>query len=147
MLLDAPSHWTNYHLPSMRSSGIHQTKISEEMLNSLAPGKFEWNFRYVIFKRILMIDGWGMAWCHQAASHYLSQRWPRYLLPYGITRPQWVNISITKMHFFFFWGGVFFLFFLGGGDGGVVHFICNIIVISPEFLPLSEWPCPFSWAV
>ena len=25
--------------------------------NSLAPGKFEWNFKYVIFKRILMIDG------------------------------------------------------------------------------------------
>ena len=27
--------------------------------NALAPGKFEWSFRYVIFKRILMIDGWG----------------------------------------------------------------------------------------
>ena len=26
--------------------------------NSLAPGKFEWNFRYVIFKWILMINGW-----------------------------------------------------------------------------------------
>ena len=31
-------------------------------LNSLAPGKFEWNFRYVIFKQILVIDGWGIAW-------------------------------------------------------------------------------------
>ena len=62
-----------------------------------------------------MIDGWGisceialiwlsldfsddqstlvqvMAWCHQAASHYLSQCWPRSLWPYGVTRPQWVN--------------------------------------------------------
>ena len=28
-------------------------------VNSLAPGKFEWNFIYVIFKRILMIDCWG----------------------------------------------------------------------------------------
>ena len=26
-------------------------------LNSLAPGKFEWNFRYVIFKQIVVIDG------------------------------------------------------------------------------------------
>ena len=26
--------------------------------NSLAPGKSRWNFRYVIFKRILVIDGW-----------------------------------------------------------------------------------------
>ena len=34
-----------------------------------------------------------MAWCHQAPSHYLSQCWPRSLLPYGITRPQWVLIG------------------------------------------------------
>ena len=32
-----------------------------------------------------------MAWCGQAASHYLSQCWPRSMLPYGVTRPQWVN--------------------------------------------------------
>ena len=32
-----------------------------------------------------------MAWGRQATSHYLSQCWPRYLSPYGITRPQWVN--------------------------------------------------------
>ena len=87
--------------------------------NSLAPGKFESKFRHVIFKQILVIDGWGisceivliwmpldfiddqstlvqvMAWCHQATSHYLSQCWPRSLLPYGITRPQWVNPLTT----------------------------------------------------
>ena len=83
--------------------------------NSLAPGKFEWNFRYVISKQILVTGGWGisceialiwtsldftddqstlvqvMAWCHQATSHNLSQCWPRSLSPYGVTRPQWVN--------------------------------------------------------
>ena len=32
-----------------------------------------------------------MAWCHQATSHYLSQCWPRFMSPYGVTRPQWVN--------------------------------------------------------
>ena len=32
-----------------------------------------------------------MAWCRQATCHYLSQCWPRSVLPYGITRPQWVN--------------------------------------------------------
>ena len=71
--------------------------------------------RYVIFKRILVTDGWGssceialkrisldftddqstlvqvMAWCRQATSHYLSQCWPRSMTPSGITRPQWVN--------------------------------------------------------
>ena len=86
-------------------------------VNSLAPGKFEWNFSYVILKQILVIDGCGisceiaiiwmsldfiddqstlvqvMAWCHQATSHYLSQCWPRCLSPYGITRPQWVNLG------------------------------------------------------
>ena len=85
-------------------------------VNSLAPGKFEWNFRHVIFKQILVIDGWGisckialiwmsldltddqstlvqvMAWCHQATSHYLSQSWLRSLLPFGVTRPQGVNM-------------------------------------------------------
>ena len=84
-------------------------------INSLAPGKFEWNFRHVIFKQILVIDDWCfsceialtwkpqdlaydkstlvqvMAWCHQATSHYLSQCWPSSLSPYVITRPQWVH--------------------------------------------------------
>ena len=77
-------------------------------INSLAPGKFEWNFRHVIFKQILLIDGWGisceiallwtsldftddqstlvqvnyvMAWCRQATSHYLSQWWLRSMSP------------------------------------------------------------------
>ena len=91
-------------------------------VNSLAPGKFEWNFRYVIFKLILGIDGWGlfceivliwmsldftddqstlvhvMAWCRQATSHYVSQCWPRSLSPYGITRPQWVNGAHTQVY-------------------------------------------------
>ena len=86
--------------------------------DSLAPGKFEWNFRYVIFKGILVITGWDisceialiwmsvdftddkstlvqvMAWCRQATSHYLNQCWPRSPTPYGVTRPQWVNRNI-----------------------------------------------------
>ena len=93
--------------------------------NSLAPGKFEWNFRCVIFKQIQVIDGWGischaceisliwmsldfidgqstlvqvMAWCRQATSHYLSQCWPSSLSPIDITRPQWVNI-FQRRHF------------------------------------------------
>ena len=85
------------------------------ILNSLAPGKFEWNFRHVIFKQILVIDGWGISceiaqiwmpldlpddkstlvqvlvWCRQATSHYLSPCRPRSLMPYGVTRPQWIN--------------------------------------------------------
>ena len=88
-------------------------------INSLAPSRFWLNFRGVIFKQILVIDGWVisceitlrwmsqghtddksilvqvMAWCHQAASHYLSQCWSRSLSPYGVTKPQWVNSSVN----------------------------------------------------
>ena len=89
--------------------------ITELQINSLAPDKFEWNFRHLIFRIISVIDGWGisselalrwmsldltedkstlvqvMAWCRQATSHYPSQCWPRSLSPYGVTRPQWVK--------------------------------------------------------
>ena len=84
-------------------------------VNSLAPGKFEWNFMYTIFKLISVRDVSGiscrivliwmplgftgdqstlvkvMAWCCQATSHYVSQCWSRSLSPYDVTRPQWVK--------------------------------------------------------
>ena len=94
------------------------------VFNSLSTGKFEWNFGYVIFNQILVIDGWGisckialiwmsldftddqsglvqvMAWCHQATSHYLSQCWPRSTGKslYGVSRPQWVKKSYRNSH-------------------------------------------------
>ena len=89
-------------------------------------GNLNGNFRHVIFKQILVIDGWGisceialiwmsldftddqstmvqvMAWYRQATGHYLSQCWPRSLPPNGVTRPQWViniqyKISVVPM--------------------------------------------------
>ena len=33
-----------------------------------------------------------VVWCRQATSHYLSQCWPRSMLPNGVTRPQWVKV-------------------------------------------------------
>ena len=95
------------------------TKPTMFFINSLTPRKFEWNFKYVIFKRILVIDGWCisseialirmsfdltddkstlvhvMAWCRQAASHYLNQCWPRSISPYGVDGPQWVNLKLV----------------------------------------------------
>ena len=98
---------------------VQYCKASAEIcpdFNSLAPGRFQFNFRLAIFKLILMNGGWGisykitlrwmpldlsddkstlvqvMAWCRQATSHYLSQCWPRSLSPYGVTRPQWVKL-------------------------------------------------------
>ena len=98
--------------------------LSQEIVffpyNSLTPWRFQWNLRKIIFKLILMTDGcdisseialrWTsldhnddkstlvqvMAWCHQAASHYLSQCWPRSLSPYGVIRPQWVKQALSS---------------------------------------------------
>ena len=39
-----------------------------------------------------------MVWCNQATSHYLNQCWPRSQMPYGITRPQWVNFILYNLH-------------------------------------------------
>ena len=91
------------------------------LFNSLAPGRFERNFRHVIFKQISVIDGWRicceialiwmsldfiddqstlvqvMAWCRQATSHYMSQCWPRSMSPFGVNRPQWVNACLIAL--------------------------------------------------
>ena len=108
-------HSCNFFTLEVQVVGVF-ARVKQGPVNSLTPGKFEWYFRLVIFKQILVIAGWGifcevvliwmsldltddqstlvqvMAWCHQATSHYLSQCWPRSLSPYGVTRPQWVNI-------------------------------------------------------
>ena len=38
-----------------------------------------------------------MAWCGQAPSHYLSQCWPRFMSPSGVTRPHIVNWILTNI--------------------------------------------------
>ena len=99
----------------VRGAFSQQDKIHWYVLNSLAPGRFRFNFRKVIFKLTLVNCGWGIsyeialrwmpqdltddkstlvqvtAWCRQATSHYLSQSWPRSMSPNGVTGPQWVN--------------------------------------------------------
>ena len=37
-----------------------------------------------------------------ATSHNLNQHWPRSMMPYGTTRPQWVKILVTGKSFFLF---------------------------------------------
>ena len=45
--------------------GSLKDNMLSQILNSLSPGKFEWSFGYVILKRILVIDGWGI--CREIA--------------------------------------------------------------------------------
>ena len=82
--------------------------LANSVMNSLAPGRFKFKFRCVIFKPFLVNGGWGISyeialrWMSQGltddkstlvqvTSHYLSQCWPRSVSPNGVTRPQWVN--------------------------------------------------------
>ena len=92
-----------------------------QWVNSLAPGRFQFNFREVIFNLTLVNGGWGtsyeiafrwmpldltddkstlvkvMAWCRQATSHYLKQCWPISLPPYAVNMPQWVKWSFQNV--------------------------------------------------
>ena len=101
---------------SKQSSYCHNSSCYSSWFihnNSLAPGKFGNNYKYVTFNlslRLHMISNYCevvfrkmpqpltddrstlvqvMAWCLQATSHYLSQWWPRSMSPYRITRLQW----------------------------------------------------------
>ena len=93
--------------------------VSKFTFNSMVPGRTGCNLKLIIFKlmsrvgilsisyeialkrmpqdftddKSIMVQV--MAWCHQATSHYLSQCWPRSMLPYGVIRPQWVKWKQT----------------------------------------------------
>ena len=90
--------------------------MRKQFFNSLAPGRPRCHLKNAIFNLILLIGifilskdnalRWMprdltddkstlvqvMAWCRQATSHYLSQWWPSSMSPYGVTRPQWVDL-------------------------------------------------------
>ena len=90
-------------------------KTSAGLINSLAPGRSGYDFKNLIFNLVLLIGilrslydnalRWMpqnitddkstlvqvKAWCRQAASHYLSQCWPRSMSQYDDRRPQWVK--------------------------------------------------------
>ena len=119
-----PPHWYDGSTEMGKELALSSVYIRGGLLecggviNSLGPGKFEQNFTLVIFKLISVTNGWGiyckialrwmpldftdnkstlvqiMAWCRQATSHYLSQCWPRFMSPYGVTMPRWVNIYL-----------------------------------------------------
>ena len=92
------------------------------MVNSLAPGRSQCDFKNVIFNLALLIGIFilsyknvllwmpqaltddksilvqVMAWYHQATSHCLNQCWPRSSKLYGVTRPRWVKITTYASH-------------------------------------------------
>ena len=113
------SHTLNYPWVTALLPGHADDLMSPLFIHSLSPGRFKRKLTYVIFKLNSVIDAWDIsseidirwtslnltddksllvqvvAWCHQAMSHYLDQCWPRFISPYGITRPQWVKYYIA----------------------------------------------------
>ena len=61
-----------------------------------------------------------MAWCRQATSHYLSQCWPRFMSPNGVSKPQWVNVAKYKTHH-------------NSNYGNYMLFFCYIMIFRPIF--------------
>ena len=120
-----------------------------QTLNSLAPGGFENIFQNVFFTLISWIDTLSnscetalrsmpqnpsddkstlvqvMAWCRQAASHYLSQCCPRSLSPYGVTRPQWVNSSWPS--------------------DAICHWKSAWLCCKMEFMSLRKYQISYTW--
>ena len=109
--------FTSRSLPSLDMHWSGERLLTQEMsenkiINSLAPGRPICHFKTAIFNLVLLTGiftssndnalRWMprdlpddkstlvqvMAWCRQATSHYLSQYWPNFMLPYGVTRPQ-----------------------------------------------------------
>ena len=134
-------------------------------INSLAPGRFQFNFRWVIFKLTSVNGCWGisfeialrwmpldltddkstlvqvMAWCRQATSHYLNQCWPRSLAPYGITRPQWVNSSPPSAAYMHQWTEST----LDGSGNGLLPVRCQAITwTNASLLSIGPFETNFS---
>ena len=116
MLVKGPK-WANSSKTKLVGISWYCTQCISFWVNSLAFGRFANNFEIITFKLIIQNNGLGtccqialrwkqqnltndkstlvqvMAWCRQATSHYLKQCWPRSMLPYGVTRLQWVKLA------------------------------------------------------
>ena len=69
-----------------------------------------------------------MAWCRQTTSHYLSQCWPRSLLPYDIIQLQWFNSLRPQQKGWYFTDNIFKWKFVNENH-------CIFIEISQKFVP------------
>ena len=76
-----------------------------------------------------------MAWCHQAASHYLNQCWPRSQTLYGIPRLQWVNsaanVSVLSMWYIYPYSSRLLLWHWGNHKTASLGY--NQLTVQPMF--------------
>ena len=98
------------NLIDMEVVNQHVAKIYQLHMQDTSVRKHPYNYIFIFFYilHIFLCNPTGMyadnlestliqvvACCHQATSHYLSQYWPRAILPYGATRSQWIYLSMS----------------------------------------------------
>ena len=88
-----------------------------------------------------------MAWCRQATSHYLSQCWPRSLVPYDVTRPQWVNTLRPRQNGRHFPDDIFKCIFLNENIWISIKMWLKFLVKGPinnipVLVQIMAWPRP-----
>ena len=86
------THWPLGDLDVIFKNLIFNLILLIGILRSLYDNALQWMRQNITDDKSTLVQV--MAWCRQATSHYLSQCWLRSLSPYGITRPQWVNIAL-----------------------------------------------------
>ena len=70
--------------------------ISSHVMVFSHPRSTHWPLVVLMGVPLLQTDVWSILvrviiWCQQPTSHYHNQCWPSSMMPYGITRSQWVN--------------------------------------------------------
>ena len=88
--------WAFTHLPMGKVAKILKVKFSNSPYRILAWAfavklLLRWMPQNLMNERSTLVHI--MAWCRQATSHYLNPCLPRFMLPYGVTRPHWVKAS------------------------------------------------------
>ena len=51
---------------------------------------FRWILQNTFDDKLTLVQV--MAWCSQATNHYLCWCWSKYMSPYDVSRPQWMNL-------------------------------------------------------
>ena len=82
-----------------------------------------------------------IALCHQATSHYLSQSWPRFVSPYGLTGPQCVKQAKPHWNDKFQTSQTHYIMMFIGWTGWA-HFGRFQMVPQWWTMPMWLWPCP-----
>ena len=88
------THWPLGDCNVISKNAIFNLALLIGILKSSYDNVFRWMPQDLTDDKSTMVQV--MAWCRQATSHYLNQRWPRSPTPYGVTRPQWVKMLYSK---------------------------------------------------